>query len=139
MPYSAPPNGQLGRGTVNAPTYKPDQTPVAGHDDAGHVVLVEVWETREQYEEYRAWQRERGATAQLTEALAEPPIIRNLEVTDAGSAIAAEAALTRTHPAGRRSQFGVPPAGNGRNPEHGLNARPRATDGIVFSMCGTID
>lgn len=52
-------------------------------DDADHVVPVEVWETREQYEKYRAWQRERGATAQLLEALAEPPIIRPFDVTDA--------------------------------------------------------
>ena len=52
-------------------------------DDADNVVVVEVWETREQYEKYLAWQRERGTSARLMEALAEPPIIRHFDVTDA--------------------------------------------------------
>ena len=52
-------------------------------DDADNVVLVEVWETREQYEQYLAWQRERGTSDRLMEALAEPPIIRHFDVTDA--------------------------------------------------------
>ena len=52
-------------------------------DDADNVVLVEVWETREQYEKYLAWQRERGTSDRLMEALAEPPIIRHFDVTDA--------------------------------------------------------
>ena len=52
-------------------------------DDPDNVVVVEVWETREQYEKYLAWQRERGTSARLMEALAEPPIIRHFDVTDA--------------------------------------------------------
>ena len=52
-------------------------------DDADNVVVVEVWETREQYEKYLAWQRERGTSARLMEALAEPPSIRHFDVTDA--------------------------------------------------------
>ena len=47
------------------------------------MVLVEVWESREQYEKYLAWQRERGTSDRLMEALAEPPIIRHFDVTDA--------------------------------------------------------
>ena len=52
-------------------------------DDADNVVLVEDWETREQYEKYLAWQRERGTSGRLMEALAEPPTIRHFDVTDA--------------------------------------------------------
>ena len=52
-------------------------------DDADNVVLVEDWETREQYEQYLAWQRERGTSDRLMEALAEPPAIRHFDVTDA--------------------------------------------------------
>ena len=52
-------------------------------DDADSVVVVESWETREQYEEYLAWQRERGTSDRLREALAEPPVIRHFDVTDA--------------------------------------------------------
>ena len=52
-------------------------------DDADNVVLVEDWETREQYEKYLAWQRERGTSDRLMEALAEPPTIRHFDVTDA--------------------------------------------------------
>ncbi len=52
-------------------------------DDADNVVLVEVWETREQYEKYLAWRREKGTSDRLMEALAEPPIIRHFDVTDA--------------------------------------------------------
>ena len=52
-------------------------------DDADNVVLVEEWETREQYETYLAWQRERGTSDRLKQALAEPPSIRHFDVTDA--------------------------------------------------------
>ena len=52
-------------------------------DDADNVVLVEEWETREQYEKYLAWQRERGTSDRLKQALAEPPSIRHFDVTDA--------------------------------------------------------
>ena len=52
-------------------------------DDADDVVVVEDWETREQYEKYLAWQRERGTSDRLMEALAEPPSIRHFDVTDA--------------------------------------------------------
>ncbi len=51
--------------------------------DVDSVVVVEEWETREQYEQYLAWQRERGTSDRLKERLAEPPIIRHFDVTDA--------------------------------------------------------
>ena len=52
-------------------------------DDADNVVLVEEWDSREQYENYLRWQRERGTTGRLMEFLAEPPGIRHFDVTDA--------------------------------------------------------
>ena len=52
-------------------------------DDADNVVLVEVWESREQYEKYLAWQRERGTSDRLMDALAEPPTLRHFDMTDA--------------------------------------------------------
>ena len=52
-------------------------------DDADSVVVVEEWETHEQYENYLAWQRERGTSDRLKQALAEPPSIRHFDVTDA--------------------------------------------------------
>ena len=47
------------------------------------MVLVEVWESREQYEKYLAWRGETGTIDRLMEALAEPPTIRHFDVTDA--------------------------------------------------------
>ena len=52
-------------------------------DDADNLVLVETWETREQYEKYLAWRRGRGDSDRLKEGLAEPPDIRHFEVADA--------------------------------------------------------
>ena len=52
-------------------------------DDPDHVILVEDWDSREQYERYIAWRREKGTSDQLREALAEPPVIRHFDVTDA--------------------------------------------------------
>ena len=52
-------------------------------DDADNVVLVEEWDSRGQYENYLTWQRERGTTGRLLEFLAEPPVIRHFDVTDA--------------------------------------------------------
>ena len=51
-------------------------------DDADNVV-VEEWDTREQYESYLAWQRERGVSDRLRQAPAESPSIRHFDVTDA--------------------------------------------------------
>ena len=51
--------------------------------DADDVVVVEVWDTREQYEEYLAWQRQRGTSDRLREGLAEAPVIRHFDETDA--------------------------------------------------------
>ena len=52
-------------------------------DDADNLVLVETWETREQYEKYLAWRQGRGDSDRLKEGLAEPPNIRHFEVADA--------------------------------------------------------
>ena len=52
-------------------------------DDPDQVVVVEVWEAREQYEKYLAWQRDRGTSARLIGRLAESPSIRHFELTDA--------------------------------------------------------
>ena len=52
-------------------------------DDADNMVVVEVWDSHEQYEEYLAWQRERGTSDRLKQILAEPPSIRHFDLTDA--------------------------------------------------------
>ena len=52
-------------------------------DNADNVVVVEVWDSHEQYEKYLAWQRDRGTSDRLIEALAEPPSIRQFDETDA--------------------------------------------------------
>ncbi len=52
-------------------------------DDADNMVVVEVWDSHEQYEEYLAWQRERGTSDRLRQILAEPPSIRHFDVADA--------------------------------------------------------
>ena len=52
-------------------------------DDADNVLLAATWETREQYEKYLAWQRERGVSGRLMEHLAETPTIRFFDVTGA--------------------------------------------------------
>ena len=52
-------------------------------DDADNVLLVEEWESHEQYDNYLAWQRDRGTSDRLKQALAEPPVIRHFDVADA--------------------------------------------------------
>ncbi len=52
-------------------------------DDTDNVVLVEVWDSRKQYEKYLAWQRERGTIDRLVAALAKLPSIRYFDLTDA--------------------------------------------------------
>ena len=52
-------------------------------DDADNVLVVEVWDTREHYENYLAWRREKGVSDRLKQALAEPPSIRHFDETDA--------------------------------------------------------
>ena len=52
-------------------------------DDADSVIVVEDWESREQYENYLTWRREKGTSDQLKETLAEPPVIRHFDLTDA--------------------------------------------------------
>ncbi len=52
-------------------------------DDADSVMVVEEWDSREQYEKYLAWQRERGTSDRLKQHLAAPPSIRHFDVTDA--------------------------------------------------------
>ena len=52
-------------------------------DNADNVVVVEVWDSHEQYEKYLAWQRDRGTSDRLMDALAEPPSIRQFDETDA--------------------------------------------------------
>lgn len=51
--------------------------------DADNVLVVETWDTHEQYEKYLAWQRERGVSDRIKQTLAEPPSIRHFDVTDA--------------------------------------------------------
>ena len=51
-------------------------------DDSDQVV-VEERESREQYEKYLAWQRDRGTSARLIGCLAESPSIRHFKLTDA--------------------------------------------------------
>ena len=52
-------------------------------DDSDNVAVVETWDSREHYEKYLAWQRDRGTSDRLKEALAEPPSIRHFNVADA--------------------------------------------------------
>ena len=52
-------------------------------DDVDNVLLVEEWDSHEQYDNYLAWQRDRGTSDRLKEALAAPPTIRHFDVTDA--------------------------------------------------------
>ena len=51
-------------------------------DDADNVLVVEVWDSHEQYEEYRSWRRERGTSDRLEEILAESPSVRHFDVID---------------------------------------------------------
>ncbi len=52
-------------------------------DDADNVLLVEEWESHEQYDNYLAWQRDRGTSDRLKELLAGSPTIRHFDVADA--------------------------------------------------------
>ena len=54
-----------------------------GMDNADHVLLVERWASREQYEAYLGWRQERGDIDTLVAALAEPPSIRYFDLTTA--------------------------------------------------------
>ena len=52
-------------------------------DDGDNVVLVEVWNSHDQYEKYLTWQRGRGTTDRLMELVAGAPSIRRFNVADA--------------------------------------------------------
>ena len=51
--------------------------------DADHLLLVERWTTRKNYEDYLAWRQERGDLDVLGEMLAAPPTVRYFNPTDA--------------------------------------------------------
>ena len=51
-------------------------------DDPLNIVIVERWETRQQYEKYLGWREETGVLAEFGEALTEPPNIRFFDETD---------------------------------------------------------
>ncbi len=51
-------------------------TTYINQDDDCNMVLVEAWESREQYEKYLAWRQETGFLDKLTEMLASEPSIR---------------------------------------------------------------
>ena len=52
-------------------------------DDADNVLLVEEWESHDQYDQYLAWQRQRGTSDRLMKNLAGTPSIRHFDVADA--------------------------------------------------------
>ena len=52
-------------------------------DNADHILLVERWASRAQYEAYLTWRQERGDIDTLVAALAEPPLIRYFDPTTA--------------------------------------------------------
>lgn len=45
-------------------------------DDPNNMIIVEHWESREQYEDYLAWRVETGLVDQLGAMLVDPPNIR---------------------------------------------------------------
>jgi len=49
----------------------------------GRSTSVEERKSHEQFDNYLAWRRDRGTGDRLKEALAEPPSIRQFDVTDA--------------------------------------------------------
>ena len=50
--------------------------------DDCNMVLVETWESREQYEKYLAWRQETGFLDKITEMLASEPSIRFYDESD---------------------------------------------------------
>ena len=52
-------------------------------DDPDTLVLVEVWEAKENHEKYMGWRAETGLVDQLMAAVENPPSIRYFETADA--------------------------------------------------------
>ena len=50
-------------------------------DDANNLLLVERWQSRQQYEKYFAWRQETGLIDRLGPVLGAPPSVRFLEDT----------------------------------------------------------
>ena len=55
---------------------------VGNQDDPLNIILLETWETREQYEKYLAWRAETGALDALGAMLSEAPSIRYYDNLD---------------------------------------------------------
>jgi quinol monooxygenase YgiN len=49
-------------------------------EDAANLMLIERWTSREQYENYRDWRRNRGDHVTLTPMLVRPPLVRAFDV-----------------------------------------------------------
>ena len=52
----------------------------ANLDDRSNLVLVEHWNSKQQYEKYRAWRVERGDHARLVGMLSGNPSVRYFEI-----------------------------------------------------------
>jgi quinol monooxygenase YgiN len=55
---------------------------VGNQDDALNLILLETWETRQQYEKYLGWRDETGALEALGAMLSQPPSIRYYDNLD---------------------------------------------------------
>ena len=57
-------------------------TTYADQDNPNTLLLVELWDSRDSYAEYRAWRIESGTVGRLESMLVSPPTIRYLDETD---------------------------------------------------------
>jgi quinol monooxygenase YgiN len=56
---------------------------VENQDEAGNLVVVETWDSREKYEKYFAWRVETGVIDQLGAMCEGPPSLRYFDPVDA--------------------------------------------------------
>ncbi len=56
---------------------------IRNQDDPDVLVAVEEWESKAHHEKYLAWRTETGVMDTLMEVVAEPPILRYFDPTDA--------------------------------------------------------
>jgi len=57
---------------------------VVDQDDPDHIIIYEIWGTKEDHQAYMAWRQERGDLDALGNFVAAPPAITYFDIADPG-------------------------------------------------------
>ena len=57
---------------------------VVNQDDSDHIVVYEIWDTKEDHQAYMGWRQERGDLDALGGLVVEPPKVTYYDIADPG-------------------------------------------------------